>query len=144
MEIETGPLPYAIALGSIDADAIPDLVVAHSTDPGRVTILRGRGDGTFAYHDDFEVHGRLIYVHTADFNADDADDIVVTRESEKVAGVFLNEGDGFFGRAEIVVPAENRVFSLAVADLNRDGRPDFVTVDYEQSTLSVSLGLERR
>ncbi len=144
IEVETGPLPYAIALGSIDGDTIPDLVVAHSTDPGRITILQGRGDGTFAYHDAFEVHDRLIYVGTADFDADGVDDIVLTRESEKIAGVFLNEGDGFFGRAEIPVPSENRVFSLAVADLNRDGRPDFVTVDYEQGTVSVSLGQRQR
>ena len=144
IEVATGPLPYAIALGSIDGDAIPDLIVAHSTDPGRITILQGRGDGTFSFHDEFEVHGRLIYVDTADFDADGVDDIVVTRENEKTASVFLNEGDGLFSRNEILVPAQNRVFSLAVADLNADRWPDFVTVDYEQSTLSVSLGLEPR
>jgi hypothetical protein len=144
IEVATGPLPYSIALGSIDGDAIPDLIAAHSTDPGRITILQGRGDGTFSWHDELEVRDRLIYVDTADFNADGLDDIVVTRENENTAGVFLNEGDGLFSPDEIPVAARNRVFSLAVAELNADRWPDFVTVDYEQNTLSVSLGLEPR
>ncbi len=122
---------------------MPDLVVAHSTDPGRITILQGRGDGTFAFMQDIEVTDRLVYVDLADFNDDGMLDIVVTRDRVKFAGVFLNEGDGLFDDREIRVPAESKIYSLVVTDLDHDPFPDLVTVDYEQSTVSVSLG-ERR
>ena len=140
IEVETGELPYSIALASIDQDDLPDLVVAHSTDPGRITVLQGRGDGTFALRQSFEVAGRLVYVDLADFDDDGSLDVVVTRERERFAGVFLNEGDGFIDEREIRVEAQNRIYSLAVVDLNHDPFPDLVTVDYEQSTVSVSLG----
>jgi hypothetical protein len=138
--VESGELPYSLALASVDRDKIPDLVVAHSTDPGRITVLQGRGDGTFTFRQDFEVVDRLVYVDLADFNDDGALDIIVTRDQEKFAGVFLNEGDGLFDDREIRVQAESKIYSLAVSNLDRDPFPDLVTVDYEQNTVSVSLG----
>ena len=56
------------------------------------------------------------------------------------AGVFFNEGDGLFAEAEIRVEANNKIYSLAVTDLDGDTSPDLVTVDYEQNTVSVSSG----
>ncbi len=140
--VETGKLPYAIALAPLDADAIPELIVAHSTDPGRITVLQGRGDGTFVHRQAIAVAGSPIYVDTADFNGDGARDIVITRLKAQYAGVFLNEGDGFFDVREIRVPAEGRIYSLAVEDLNGDHLPDLIAVDYTLSTLSISLGRE--
>ncbi len=140
IEVETGELPYSIALGDLDGDQLPDLVVAHSTDPGGITVLQGRGDGTFDYLQRIDVADRLVYVDTADFDNDGRADIVVTREKQAFAGVFLNEGDGLFDMREIVVEAENRIYSLVVTDLDHDPYPDLVTVDYERNTLSVSLG----
>ena len=140
IEVETGELPYSIALDSVDRDELPDLVVAHSTDPGRVTVLQGRGDGTFSFFQDFEVPGRLVYIDTADFDDDGLADIVVTRNQQRFAGVFLNEGDGLFNEHELRVTAQNAIYSLAVVDLNHDPFPDLVTVDYEQGSVSISLG----
>ncbi len=115
-------------------------MVAHSSDPGGITVLQGRGDGTFDYLQRIDVADRLIYVDIADFNHDGSADIVVTRDKQTFAGVFLNEGDGLFDPREILIEAENRIYSLVVADLDHDPFPDLITADYEQSTLSVSLG----
>ena len=140
IEIATGPLPYAIALDSVDGDEIADLVIAHSTLPGRVTVLQGRGDGTFARLDTFEATDRLVYVDLADLDHDGRLDIVVTRDQLRSADAYLNEGDGLFRHEPIGIPAENKVYSLVITDLDGDPFPDLVTVDYERNTLSVAIG----
>ncbi len=140
IEIPTGDLPYSIALANLDGDRLPDLAVAHSTDPGRVSVLQGRGDGTFALRQDWEVFGRPIFIHAADFDGDGHADLAITRHGDSRAGVFLNEGDGLFDDREIGVPARSDIYSLAVADLDGDTHPDLVAVDFEQHTLSVALG----
>ena len=138
--IPTDTLPYSIALANLDPDAIPDLVVAHSSSPGRISVYRGFGDGTFGFLDQFLVDDRLVFVDAADCNGDEKPDVIVTRSEKSYASVFLNRGDGTLNRSEIVVPAENRIYSLAVGRLNGDIYPDLVTVDYEKNTLSVALG----
>ncbi len=135
----TGAYPLDVAVADIDRDGNLDVLTANR-DGRSISILTGRGDGTFAFRQSFEVAGRLVYVDLADFDDDGSLDIVVTRDRERFAGVFLNEGDGFIDDREIRVEAQNRIYSLAVVDLNHDPFPDLVTVDYEQSTVSVSLG----
>ncbi len=57
-------------------------------------------------------------------------------------GLFLNNGNGTLDSRELEIAAENRIYSLVVTTLNRNRYPDLVTVDWEQDTLSVSLGHE--
>ena len=54
----------------------------------------------------------------------------------------MNNGNGTLNSRELKIAAENRIYSLVVTNLNRDRYPDLVTVDWEQDTLSVSLGNE--
>ncbi|MCB0339945.1 MAG: VCBS repeat-containing protein, partial [Bdellovibrionales bacterium] len=139
---ETGDLPYAITLDYFDNDEILDLAVAHSTDPGRVTIHRGDGQGGFTLQDEFEVSGRLIYIASADIDAEGSKDILVTRNEGDYASLFLNDGNGRFHGPEIKLQAQNRIYSSLVADLNSDAYPDFVSVDYSNNTLAIALGKE--
>ena len=142
--LELGELPYSISLAHLDHDLFLDLLVAYSQDPGLVALYRGLGDGNFELMNDFDVDDRLVYIHTADFNHDEAPDIVVTRNTRTYASIFYNiQKHSFdFDEQEIRIPAENKIFSLAVTHLNDDWYPDLVTVDFEQSNVSVSLGQE--
>ena len=142
--LNLGELPYSARLDHIDGDLFLDLVVAYSTEPGSVSVFRGLGDGTFELMNEFNVDDRLVYIYTADFNHDKQPDIVVTRNTRTYASIFYNlQNESFeFSRDEVRIPAENKIYSLAVANLNNDFYPDLVTVDFEQSTLSVSLGAE--
>ncbi len=142
IEIPLGELPYAIALAKIDQDNVLDLLVAYSTEPGKIAVYRGLGDGNFSLQQEIEVGDRLVYIYAADFNRDDRVDVLVTRDKQKFASLFLNNGNGTLDSRELEIAAENRIYSLVVTTLNRDRYPDLVTVDWEQDTLSVSLGNE--
>lgn len=142
IEMPLGELPYAIALAKIDQDNVLDLLVAYSTEPGKIAVYRGLGDGNFSLHQEIEVSDRLVYIYAADFNRDDLFDVLVTHDKQKFASLFLNNGNGTLDNRELEITAENRIYSLVVTTLNRDRYPDLVTVDWEQDTLSVSLGNE--
>jgi len=140
--VPTGELPYAIALSDVNGDEHLDLLVAHSTDPGAISIFAGRGDGKFEKYQGIKAEDRLVFIETADFDRDGSPDIIVTRNQQTRASVYINRGDGTFADSSIEIPAENKIYSLAVSDLNGDRFPDLVTVDYEQHNLAVALGAE--
>lgn len=140
--LEVGPLPYSIASGDVNQDGNPDLLVAHSSDPGKVSIYEGTQKGKFKFLSSFDVEDRLAYIDTADFNGDGRLDIIVTRHEKQFASLFLNEGRGRFSPREIRIPARNKIYSLGVCDLNHDPYPDLLTVDYEANSLSVRLGID--
>ncbi|MBX7144932.1 MAG: VCBS repeat-containing protein [Oligoflexia bacterium] len=140
VDIPTGSLPYAIKLADMNNDQILDLLVAHSSEPAHISIFRGQGDGNFELAYKIPVDDRLVYIDSADFNSDGLNDIIVTRNKRSYASVYLNKGDFDFIRHGIPIQAHNNVYSLAVGDLDSDGLPDLVTVDYEASSLSVSRG----
>ncbi len=96
----------AIAAADINHDGTVDLVVAnlcalnssHCTGAGVVSVLRGRGDGTFKAPQTFTSGGtRPDSVAVADVNGDNKPDVVVINEFKSyfhtnygIAGVLLN------------------------------------------------------
>lgn len=88
----------------------------------RIPIMRWSGHAG--------VHG----VASADFNGDGKLDVIFTREEpeQREAVILLGDGKGNFTRLRVegLTIAENNLYDIKVADLNRDGRPD-VIVMYE-------------
>ena len=145
--VEGGP----IAVGDLNGDGIPDIVSTQffppagdgtTAPPATVSVLIGRGDGTFApainvplpvhgqYADVYAVDGatNIVDVAIGDVTGDGMPDIVLQTES---AGeiVLPGTGGGSFGSGYYVEPGGAKTFSnqLALADLNGDGRLDMVT-----------------
>jgi len=140
--VETGNLPYAISLAFFDDDDVLDLLVAHSTPQGSISVLLGDGDGGFTLRQNIVVDDPLLFIDLADFNRDGLLDVLVTRNQERYASVFLNTGSGYIDQVGIDVSAENKIYSLRIAELNDDKFPDLITVEYEQNVMSVALGRE--
>jgi hypothetical protein len=119
-----GDSASAVAVGLIDGDAVPDLVVVNRFSHD-VSLLFGVGDGTFA---DQVVHAVGSFprdVAIRDLDGDDDRDLVVLNNKPGDVSVFLNPGDGDFGPA-VSHPAVYDPMALAIRDVNDDGVPDLL------------------
>jgi hypothetical protein len=142
---ETGRGPRSVALGDLDGDGKLDIVAANDHD-ATASVLLGKGDGTFVPRVDFST-GAYPYpssVALGDLDGDGNLDMVVAKspessEADSSLGVFLGKGDGTFA-AMVEYPTGGGSQSLALGDLNGDGRLDVATTNFTTSTVSVLLG----
>jgi len=134
--------PTSVAIADLNGDGKPDLVVTQlgwgSNNQGLVTILFGKGDGTFnpPVHLDSGA-GFATSVAVADLNGDGKLDLVVANcgstakpgscpneVSDGVVAVFLGNGNGTFQPPTTYDSGGGGAVSVAVADVNLDGKPD--------------------
>lgn len=133
-----GSGPYSVTAADVNGDGRPDLAVA-SAFAESISLLRNRGDGTFL---DSEVISPAAFpaaVTTGDLNGDGLADLVFANVGNLTtaggASVLLNDGLGAFLPA--VAYADQSVpYSVALADVNLDGRGDVILGD----RYSLSLG----
>lgn len=137
----------ALTAGDWNRDGKLDLAV--STDTG-VSRYLGFGDGTFTSAATF-LSGHSVFGGAfADVNRDGWPDLVVSDAGTSPVGantpqgvtVLPGDGLGNFG-SPLLFPSLDVAKSIAVADVNRDGRPDVVAKNSfspDQQTVSVLLG----
>jgi hypothetical protein len=151
----TGGLePVSVAIGDVNGDGIPDLVVANESKEGNsngsVGVLLGNGDGTFQKDVAYRSGGwPARSVAIGDVNGDGKPDLVVVSEcadqghcttEDGVVGVLLGNGDGTFKPVVKYDSGGDAPSSVAIADVNGDGRPDVLVVNYCQSINNCNNG----
>ena len=135
-----GVSPFAVAVGDFDRDGRRDLAVANAgTTSNKISVLLGRGDGTFLSTVDYTVGSAPRSVVVGDFNRDGRDDLAAVNYSNNSVSVLPGIGDGTFRSAQsFSVGAFPQV--ATVGDFNGDGAPDLaVTNDSENGRVSVLL-----
>ncbi|MFC1707877.1 FG-GAP-like repeat-containing protein, partial [Planctomycetota bacterium] len=140
-----GPLPFSLASADLNADGNPDLAIASSgASYSRVTVLLGIGDGTFVSAQSNPITGNEpLCVAIGDLNGDAKPDLVTANSQSNNVSVLLNTQPGqcdllFAGAGSASVGRDPR--SVAVGDLNGDGKPDLATAGRDSDTVSVLLG----
>ena len=93
-----------------------------------VSILLGKGDGTFEGPVNYIVGDQPLWVATADFNHDGKLDLVVANSLSNSVSVLLGNGDGTFGPAASFATPDFPAF-VGVGDFNGDHNLDLVTID---------------
>lgn len=72
-----GSTPSAVALGDLNGDNQPDIVVANF-DSGNIAVLLNNGDGTFAPSQFFAIGPNPRCVALGDFNSDSHLDVIIS------------------------------------------------------------------
>lgn len=133
-----GSFTFSVAVADVNGDSRPDIVVTNFNS-STVAVLLGNGDGTLQPAVTYGSGGLYASsVVLADVNSDGRPDIVVADECDRlpcshgIVGVLVGNGDGSFkpakayssGGWDYADPS-----SLAVADVNGDGKPDLLVAN---------------
>jgi hypothetical protein len=133
--VRSRPHPHTIDSGDVNGDGFLDLVI-DSWEENRLTLLAGDGKGGFALPGVPIEAGRKPYrnLRVADLDGDGKPDIVVPNMVERGITILFGDGRGNFrggGSAEHApIPAGPSPFTVAVADINGDRKPDIVVGNY--------------
>jgi hypothetical protein len=141
---------HAIASDDIDGDGNMDLAVAND-DTDTVSVLWGKGDGTFTPADTFSVGTAAIEspvaIAIADIDGKGKKDIVTANDFADTVSVLLNlneDGRTFATAKESAVGLSPDIpmspEAIAVEDFNADGKLDVVTANLLDDSVTVLLG----
>ena len=138
-----GDSPNAVAVADLNGDGKLDVVTANGSDD--VSVLLGNGDGSFQAQQRFAAGDGPNSVAVADLNGDGRLDLVTANSGSDDVSVLLGTGDGTFQAQQRFAAGGGSFFfldgprSVAVADVNSDGRLDLVTANGSKD-VSILLG----
>src|SRR5205085_1029888 len=140
-DFNTGFVPFSMAVGDLNNDGNPDVVVgnfgAHT-----VSVLLGDGKGTFAAPQSFATGFYPGAAAVADVNGDGKPDLIVANLLVSTVSVLLGNGDGTFQDSPSFLAKHSfkvgaYPISVQVADVNGDGIPDLIVANAGDNTVSV-------
>jgi len=149
-----GPDPYSIAIADINGDGKPDLIVAnlygdygHTVSVLLSTTPTGSTTQNFASQQTFSAGYRPFSIAVADFNGDGRPDVVTADENGSYVCILLNTtppgaSSASFAAQQIFLAGMTYIseaFSVGIADINGDGKPDLAVTNPNDAAITVLL-----
>jgi FG-GAP-like repeat len=138
--------PGNIAIGDLNKDGKPDLVVA-SGRARSITVLLGQGDGQFraAGSSPISVPDSPTEMVLGEVNGDDKLDLVIASHDSYRVILLFGDGNGRLSlspNSPIIMKDGRRphTHGLGIGDLNGDGKLDLVTANNEDHDLALVFG----
>ena len=144
---DTLAMPTSVAIGDLDGDGKPELVVTNSFS-NTVSILKntshvGYIDSTsFAPSVDFTTGLGPVSVAITDINGDGKPDLVIADFDAKTISILKNTTtSNTITKSSFATKVDFKVGTcpnaLSIGDLNGDGKPDVVVVNQTNNTISI-------
>jgi Bacterial Ig-like domain (group 3)/FG-GAP-like repeat len=139
----------SVAVADLNGDSVPDLVVTNwsgeANGDGTVSVLLGTGNGTFGTPVSYDAGVQAANsVAVGDVNGDGVPDLIVaglcTICVRGLVSVLLGNGDGTFQSAITYGSGGVSPHSVAVADLNGDGKLDLIVANYFNTFSNATSG----
>jgi FG-GAP-like repeat/FG-GAP repeat len=143
----TGEHPISVCVCDLNGDGRPDIAVANYFSNTISIFLNTTSPGStvpsFSERVDFITGERPISISICDLNGDGKPDLAVVNHKSNTVSVFLNTtspgSDTLSFSARRDFKTEERPISIAIGDINGDGKPDLAVANYRSNTLSVFM-----
>lgn len=144
-----GSTPYAVAVGDLDGDGKPDLVVANGSPDNNISILRNTTSAGVINISSFATKvniatGNYVDVALGDLDGDGKVDIAALNFNDAIVSVLRNIANagsitaGSFA-AKVNYETGARPYALAIGDLNGDGLPEIAVSTEAGESQSISV-----
>ncbi|MBX2956962.1 MAG: VCBS repeat-containing protein [Cyclobacteriaceae bacterium] len=140
VDFTTGSLPNSVAISDLDGDGKADLAVANTG--SSVSVFRNLGSpGTINYAAkvDFTANSQANWVATGDLDGDNKSDLAIGYEFGTAVSVFrnLSSPGNINYAAKVDFTTGDRPYSVAIGDLDGDGKPDLAVSNENSFSVSV-------
>ncbi len=138
----TGTGPYDVALGDVDGDGKLDIVTSNLANGAgnTVSVLRNTGAG-FATFESFSTGGKPSGIALADMNGDGKPEIITSNVNPAGGSVSILNNNSTSGSLAFSTNIEFTTGALPnvlmVNDLDGDGKPEVITGNYTDNSISV-------
>ena len=143
----TGTNPYSVAIGDLDGDGKPDLAIANSGSNSVSVFKNTSTTGTitassFAAKVDFTTGTYPYYVAIGDLDGDGKPDLAVANGTNATVSIFKNTSitgtiTASSFAAKVDFTTGTNPYSVAIGDLDGDGKPDLAVPNYFSNSVSV-------